>query len=72
MARDAGHFLAEPVCAGSVLVATFTVHVAVRDLFLAGLAHFDNLDVEVQVLAGHRVLMKVGNSRCILTSTSLG
>ena len=40
----------------SVLVTTVAVDVAVVDLFLAGFAHVDDLDVEVQVLAGHRVV----------------
>ncbi len=31
---------------GSMRVAALAVHVAVGDLFLAGLAHFDDLDVE--------------------------
>src|SRR5688572_11312381 len=40
----------------SVRVPAVAVDVAVLDLFLAGLAHVHDLDVEVQVLAGHRVV----------------
>ena len=42
---------------GSVLRAALAVHVAVRRVSSAlGFAHFDDLDVEIQVLAGHRVV----------------
>src|SRR5688572_28037605 len=40
----------------SVLMATVAVHVAVLQLFLAGFAHVDALDIEMQILAGHGVV----------------
>src|SRR5690606_20773263 len=40
----------------SVVVPALAVHVAVLDLLGRCLAHVDDLDVEVQVLAGHRVV----------------
>ncbi|KAG1605827.1 hypothetical protein G6F46_013439 [Rhizopus delemar] len=40
----------------SVVVAAVAVDVAVVDLFLAGFAHIDDFHVEMQVLAGHRVV----------------
>ena len=37
-------------------MATFTVDVAVSDFFVAGVTHIDHLDLEVQALAGQRVV----------------
>src|SRR3546814_3580702 len=42
--------------AGSVVVPALAVHVAVLQLLGGGLAHVDDLDVEMQVLAGHRMV----------------
>src|SRR5699024_8776605 len=40
----------------SVLMATFTVDVAVGDFFFAGVTYADNLDVEVETLASERMV----------------
>ena len=40
----------------SVVVAAFPVHVAVLEFFRRRLAHVDDVDVEMQVLARHRMV----------------
>src|SRR5690606_11626247 len=57
LARGITSHQARPArAAGSMLVAAVAVDVAVLDLDRIGFAHLDDLDVEVQVLAGHRVV----------------
>ena len=44
-----------------VVVAAGPVHVAVLEFFLRGLAHFGDLDLEVEVLAGQRMVAVDGD-----------
>jgi cell wall-associated NlpC family hydrolase len=46
----------KPMTEQSVVVPAIAVDVAVLDLFGRSFAHFDDLDVEMQVFAGHRVI----------------
>lgn len=40
----------------SMLVTAFAVHMAMRQFFFAGLAHFNDFNIEGQIFASHRVI----------------
>ncbi len=46
-------------------MATFAVHVAMGEFFLAGITHIDHLDLEVQALAGQRLTSSPSRSRMV-------